>query len=227
MGPQALVYEKVHKKLKEMKLIKESTDVCGNSTYQLCSICYASGSCTKRDPLSGELVHTYGQPDFPVLGGTIMNNKRVPFKHWYCLVQDFCDTAEVTYEPEMYYQAATMAELCRVPGKATEEEFMTVEDVKWDEERCSQAKSQVRICPKPLLKDKNEYIHSVNKELRRLRYKLRISKDAKEKKKSFKKKRRKTRKNQRSEKRKKRRRKRRRKKRKKGRSRRKRRKKQG
>merc|ERR1711915_904088 len=106
------------------------------------------------------------------------NQQRVPIRTGVCIIQDFCDTTDLIYDPEGFTTAASREEVCKLgPGIAIEDEFKDMEDVPWNATSCSRARSQVRICPKKLMQerglDKNEYLVSVNEELRKLRRQLR------------------------------------------------------
>jgi len=150
-------------------------------------------------------------------GGGGFRNKRFGLRSSYCLKQDFCTVSEDMYDFALFTTATSQADLCKINTTVIDENFLEasekakkLESIVTNEKPCEERTSNVRICPKELLKEvDNPYLEKINKDLRKLRFgekkkkkKKRKTKKKKKKKKKDKKKKKKGKKKKEKKKRK-------------------------
>jgi len=157
---------------KEGLISTEVSDICGkNGKKKECSVCAATYSCTKKNIYTGNIEQVYLSPEVNRLGGKILlesggglKNERFGFRNSYCLKQDYCSVSESMYDFASFSRATTPAEICKLATDVIDENHVEgskqakkLESIQMGEKPCETRISNVRICPKKVLKVKHKH----------------------------------------------------------------------
>jgi len=211
------VFENTRKELKKMGKISKTTNVCGEKEKisGICTFCTSSYFCSSWDRETNSVTQEYKTPEFNNVGGINVfdgeNNQRYPLKTSWCIKPDFCTIKrEEYYNPHDFLLALNRKNVCDAHAtplmtacNITVKDFLAdfeavhekgestyqMKELEETQEDCVKRGSNVRICPKSLLKENHasHHLKDVNKELAKTQRRARLEEAKKNKKKKSKK----------------------------------------